>query len=572
VRAAFGWRLAAAGPNDGSSTDEAEERHVTAGVRVLLALTALVVTFVDPSEPSRFVSLTYIVLVLYFGYAVVLYVAARRDAVLSRPLHGLLPLIDVATCAALIALSGGSNSIYFILFVFGILISSFHGGFAYGVAVTSLAAIFFVVVGYTSRPSGADFDLNRFLLRAGSLPLLGYLIAYRGGYELHLRRRLGLLREMLAVSNPRFGPNRMLARALARLRAFYDADLAAAVLPQASGDGYRLHTSTRGTAGTASEPEPLPEGFARALLAFGPDEIVCYRPDRRRRPLVVVKAKVRARETPADARPYEDVAGLLGTRAFMTVPLPTRGASSGRLYVCARKPRFDARDSEFLSQVAEQLMSSLAHVELVERMATRAAEDERQRIALDIHDRIIQPHIGLQIGLASVEQLVSNETGAATLPVVRDRLRALGDLTMQGIADLRGYVQGLRDGLSPTRNLPDSVRRFAARFHEATGVQVLVDVPDDLSMDDRLAAEIFSMVSEAVSNVRRHTAAPGAHVSIRKTADRIVLRVENAPDSDHAAAGFVPRSIAQRAAAINGTATVEFGDGRNTAVVVEIPL
>ena len=92
-----------------------------------------------------------------------------------------------------------SNSIYFVLFFFPVLAASFRLGFGAGMAVTSVSTVLFVVAGYAWRLPGPDFDLNRLLLRAAALPLLGYLIAYRGGFELRLKRQLHLLRDIAAL-------------------------------------------------------------------------------------------------------------------------------------------------------------------------------------------------------------------------------------------------------------------------------------------------------------------------------------------------------------------------------------
>lgn len=527
---------------------EADERRMTAGIRVLLSGTVLAATAIDPSEPSRFAAFTYAALALYLGYAVLVYAVVRSERPLSHRLEQALPIIDVGSYAALIGLSGGSNSIYFVLFFFGILTASFRGGLGDGVMVTAISVALFAVVGYMSRPPDPDFDLNRFLVRLVTLPVLGYLIAYRGGYERRLRRRLALLREISVLSNPRFGPHRMLVRALDRLRAFFDGDLALAILPLPGG-GHEVRMVTRQSAGTVPDPQPLPQSMGECLLGFGHDEVVCVPPGASR----------------------DAVADRLGAPAYLTVPLRMPASAPGRLYVAGTAPRFAPGDGDFLLQAADQIMPALAHVTLIERMATQAADDERRRIALDLHDRIIQPHLGLQIGLSAAEQLAAS-SAPDVLPAVRDRLHRLSELAALGMADLRGYMSDLHGEPRARGGLPDALRRFAARFQDATGIQVTVQCEDDLSIDERLAAEVFSMASEGVSNVRRHTNAPAARVLIRRSDEHLVLRVENAGDPDAPAAPFVPRSIAGRAAAANGTVKVESHPLQGTAVIVDIPL
>jgi len=545
---------------------------MTAGIRLTLAATALAATVIDPGEPSQFVPQTYAALVLYLGYAALLYLAARRQHVrLSPTLTHMLPLIDVAAYGALIGLSGGSNSIYFVLFFFGILIASFRGGLEYGVAITAVSVLLFVTVGYLSRPVDSEFDLNRFLLRSGSLLVLGYLIAYRGGYEQQLRRRLELLRDLSLISNPRFGPDRMLSRSLDHLCAFYNAELCLAVVLGPGEGEPRLLTATAGT--PAPAPQLVPPAFSTSLLAMSPNEIACVDATGTRRRLLATPGMPERGWQPADGGQYEQVSDLLGQPAYMSVPLRAAGRDRGRLFIGARTSRYSPADCEFLLQATDQVMPALAHVELVERMATRATDDERRRIALDLHDRIIQPHIGLQLGIQAIEESASGAT-EATIPMLRTRLRALGELAAQGLADLRGYVHTLRYGTRPGDGpgLVDSLRRFAGRYQEATGIQVSIETKSDVWVGERLASEVFSMVSEAVSNVRRHTSATTVSIRLERRGERLLLRIENPEDPGSPCTPFVPQSLTQRAAAVSGALEVHSGSGRTTAVLIEIPL
>src|SRR4030095_4996489 len=94
---------------------------------------------------------------------------------------------------------------------------------------------------------------------------------------------------------------------------------------------------------------------------------------------------------------------LLDAKSLVTVPLRHRNQTIGRLYLTAQRRRaFDITDVEFLIQVTDYLMPVIDSIRLVDRLAAEAAEEERKRIARDIHDSIIQPYIGLQMGLAGL--------------------------------------------------------------------------------------------------------------------------------------------------------------------------
>ena len=115
------------------------------------------------------------------------------------------------------------------------------------------------------------------------------------------------------------------------------------------------------------------------------------------------------------------------------------------------------------------------------------------------------------------------------------------------------------------------VRRFASRFSEVTGIAVDVQAEEDLVVEDRLAAEAFQMVAEGLSNVRRHTQSPLARVALALRNGALRLRIENFAGPE-TCPEFTPRSIAERAAALGGAATVLADVGGATVVQVEVPL
>ncbi len=168
-------------------------------------------------------------------------------------------------------------------------------------------------------------------------------------------------------------------------------------------------------------------------------------------------------------------------------------------------------------------MPVLDNIVLVDRMATRAAEEEKQRIAPDIHDRIIQPYIGLQLGITSIRELFDLAPRDNQLQILQERVSRLQTLAATGIADLRQYVQRLKYREGTNGGFVAGLQRFASRFSEATGIEVEIKAAEGFHVNDRLAAEIFSMLAEALSNIRRHTRA----IDLSTAGERLVVMVAN---------------------------------------------
>jgi signal transduction histidine kinase len=433
--------------------------------------------------------------------------------------------------------------------------------------------VLFFSVGMVLTAGYQEFGFRHAAVGPAALVVLGYLTASFGGFEITLKRRLALLKDVSRLANPRFGVDRTIGLVVERLRAFYDADACLLVMAEPGG-GYRLRRADRQDPEKAVRAEMLPDELGRMLLALPNHHAVIYGGKRQDwqcwHPGVNVETIDLERGTriPTDKESLEALAAIFEATAFITVPWCHPSMAHSRLYITARRRRvFDPSDVDFLLQVSEQTMPCLHNIKLVDQLASNAAEAERQRIALDLHDGVIQPYIGLQIGLAAIRQKLA--WGDADVKHEIDRLL---ELTKDEIMQLRSMVQSLKHGGEAVGELLPSLRRFACKFADATGIQVHIEATHQLLVNDRLASEVFHLVTEGLSNVRRHTQAET--VEIRLAQEQGYLRVHIANDNPKGKAfvPFMPRSITARGTALGGRVHVESRNHSGTIVMIEIPL
>jgi len=538
-------------------------------MRLVLAVSALVIVYLDPAEPDRLIHVTYAALILYTLYSAALYaLRVRSDS--WRP-AAWVTWADVFSYLVLVSLSSGTNSIFFFFFLFSIIEASFRRGLRLGLSVTVVSATLFTVVGYLSTPPEPAFELNRFLLRPIYLVVLGYMIAYWGEAELRLKRRLALLKEVNTLSNPRFGVAHTVATMMKRVRAFYDADACLLVLGGARDAGEFQLSRVERAHGEEVTPEQIPAALAQQFFTL-PDELaVVYnvRPWPWQRPESCYYAYDLARGERADRGLGESraLAVMLEAPAFVSLPLHHRGRAVGRLFLTGRRGAFAPEDVDFLAQVVEHVMPVLTNVRLLDQLATKAAEQERLRIARDLHDSVIQPYIGLQYKLAAIRRKL--DAGAAD---VRPDIEHLFDVTASEVSGLRRYVGGLKGGGEGRDDLAAALGRYTEQFQENYGIDVRLDIRGRVGVTDRLAAELIQMVHEGLRNVWKHTEAPRAAVTLESKGGNVLLSIEN---DGAAGAPFTPRSITERAEALGGRALVGVetdGGGGRTAVRVRIPL
>jgi len=270
----------------------------------------------------------------------------------------------------------------------------------------------------------------------------------------------------------------------------------------------------------------------------------------------------------SDEQLGEAVAVMLDARAFITVPLSSPLMVGGRLYLATHTHNaFDASDADFLLQVIEHTMPVLHNIILVDQLASDAADAERQRIALDFHDGVIQPYIGLQMGLEAVRQKLS--WGEAD---VRPDIEHLLHLTKDEIMQLRRVIQGLKTGGERIDGLVPAIQRFTHKFSAATGIQVELEATNAPHVNDRLAAEVFYIVTEGLSNIRRHSQAATASITLAQQDGCLIVEIGNDGVDGGTFCGFSPRSITERTTALGGRVRVERQGQTHAAVITEIPL
>lgn len=547
---------------------DARHDRVIAVIRLVLAMLALLVTYYDDVQDVRHGAAIDVVLALYIVYSTVLVILVRYRPFLSSVTAY---WIDVGWYMVLLGVGGGANNVFFffLLICLSILVASFQDGFRAGCRITCISVVLFTLAGLGMGHAEPGFALNHFLLWPVGLGVFGIMVAYWGGSELTFKRRLALLKDISTLANPRFGIDRTLGVFLERLRVFYDADICLLIMGDQTTDECSLRRADRHNPQAAERAESIPEGML-ALLALPADQALIFHDSPRCWQRWSPRAGVHAYDvtTGKGVTLPSQTTGILDAASCITVPLHFHGKMIGRLYLTApRRHTFGVSDVHFLLQGLDHTMPIIDNIRLVDRLASDAAETERQRIAHDIHDNIIQPNVALQLGLMAVlRRCADGKTD------VRNDLEQLLAQVNAELVDMRRYVRGLSQGRRYKDSLLPAVQRFAQKFTAATGIVVHVETTADVCINDRLAAEAFQMVAEGLSNVRRHTDSTWVTMSLACCNGSFLLRIENDDAAGTAVLPFSPRSITERAVALGGQIHVRRTEDARVVVIVDIPL
>lgn len=529
-----------------AGTDALDARAVSV-MRCLLVLSTLLIVVFDPVG-ERFSPPLYAALVGYAAYSVALCIVllGGGSPVPERAHYWL----DLAAFAAIVALAERSHTggVFHHLFLFVILVAAFTRGLGEGLLVTFCAAALLITACMAAGPAATEFD--ELVARPVLLMVLGYMISVWGGHELALRRRLRLLKEIASPANARLGIDHAVAQTLERVRDHFSSADCLLVCRRGEGAEYVMYRAQ-------AQPRALTAQAAGALLALpGTRSIVWSR-----------AARI---EEPELRRACERLANLTESSSFVSVPYRQLQSLRGRLFVTGER-RFGAGEAEFLEQVVEQLAATIDNLALMDTVMGKAAQLERARISRDIHDTTVQPYIGLKLALEALCRRLPQDSP------VRGQVEELVQMSDAVVEDLRGYVARLRghegdDARWPGEHLLAGLREHLERYRSFYGIDMQLRSEAPVQLSDRVAAEAYQIVCEALSNIHRHTVAKQGYVSIRCNRERLAIEVANECRPHAAAAAFTPRSIAERAAALGGTTEVLLAERGYDVVRVAIPL
>ena len=548
--------------------------RLIAGMRVVLGTSALLVILID-GKPLQVP--IYLTLILYSLYGLLVYnLSVRRNPLVA---HKIIPWLDLLWYVPLIAFAGKSNSLFYYFFFFAIIVASFNWGLSQGLRLTLASVVIYTAVSIFGSPDKTAIDLNYILLASIGLLIFGYIIARWGGYHTELKNRLKLLKEVTIFSNPRFGIDRTIKAILESIRAFYDAEACLLVIPgkAAEAESYQMYRVVRGIHPSRSAPPEIGGEAAAQFLSPSLDYAVVYQKTNTSQTRYFdLKTQLFSESNSASS---DKLAGMLEAQRYLSIPVYYRHQAVGRVYIIDGPNRFDSSDMDFMLQLMDHVTPVMENIRLIDNLASDAAEQERRRIAHDIHDSVIQPYLGLQFGLSALDQKL--EAGNTA---IRGNVQELLELTNHELAELRRFVWGLKASEERTDILLPAIERYAERFSLVTGIKVDVAAYGKIKVNDRLAAELFQIVAEGLSNVRRHAFCRDARVEISCKESSLLLQIKNSrPRSGANADGervdghdgvksFRPHSIAERAASLGGDIQVFVDDKDYTVVSVGIPL
>jgi signal transduction histidine kinase len=196
----------------------------------------------------------------------------------------------------------------------------------------------------------------------------------------------------------------------------------------------------------------------------------------------------------------------------------------------------------------------------------RAIDEDRSRIARELHDGVIQTLYAAALQL----QLRMDAVPDALLRTIQQTTAEI----REAIQDIQQYVYDLEPSLVTLGGLAASLKQLALEFESSSGIPVTLAIePGAAAALEPVGTDIMQIVREALSNVRRHARAGRAELTVRQAAGATVLEVRDdgtgfSPESAH---GLGLRNLRTRARQLGGKIDLNSEPGKGSLVRLVLP-
>jgi len=291
---------------------------------------------------------------------------------------------------------------------------------------------------------------------------------------------------------------------------------------------------------------------------------------------------------------YPELVSAEGLKAFISVPLRAKDKVLGVITVASHTARsFTSNDLHLLYSIGDQLGVAIEQARLTERLRKArerlrklarqnlvAEEEERRRIARELHDETSQALSGLALQLQALIDMA--EMSGKESPEFIAKLKKVQTLTVQVHTEVSRLIADLRPALLDTLGLVPAVRQYAESRLHPLGISVSVETKGTVRrLSPELEAGLFRVAQGVIGNIAQHSRAKNAAVLLEYQPNELLIRISDdgqgfnvaeITDVEESGRGRGLFSMRERIGFLGGTSAVESQAGRGTTVWARVPL
>lgn len=207
-----------------------------------------------------------------------------------------------------------------------------------------------------------------------------------------------------------------------------------------------------------------------------------------------------------------------------------------------------------------------------------AQEEERKRIARELHDETSQALTTVVINLELLERLLPPDSGR-----IKERLAAVRDLVLMTLEETRRLIHDLRPTILDDLGLVPAIRWYAKSKLESEGIKVAYQMAEECceEVSPEIRTALFRIAQEAMTNILRHARAKNVRIGLCREGKEVRLCLEDdglgfdegeLARSDPRGRGMGLFGMKERASLLGGEVKIQSNPGCGARVLVRIPL
>jgi len=279
------------------------------------------------------------------------------------------------------------------------------------------------------------------------------------------------------------------------------------------------------------------------------------------------------------------------TNRHVTVPLRTSERTLGLMnFVVPPRRGLVPRELEMLSAIGFQVGMAIERTRLYEEVLAKEAvrtellekiisaqEDERRRIARELHDEAGQALTALILNLEMAEESLPDASSK-----IREQLHHLRELAEHTLGEIRKLIYDLRPTILDDLGLNAAIRWYLKNAVEPRGISVELEMPQsDRRLPHHVETAIFRIIQEALNNVVKHAQASKVHVAVHYNQTEVRVSVSDDGKGFNVGAvlarsdggrGVGLLGMQERASLLGGKFSIVSAPGRGTRVELVLPL
>ncbi len=291
---------------------------------------------------------------------------------------------------------------------------------------------------------------------------------------------------------------------------------------------------------------------------------------------------------------HPDLVSSEGIKGFVSIPLKAKDKVVGVMNVASHVAgRFGADDVSLLNSIGDYLGTTIEQARLYERLARvgeryrvllqhalTAQEQERKRIARELHDETSQALTSLTLSLQAI-------IGVAEMKGIGDaefmeKLKTTQAYAVHAGNEIVKLMKELRHTLLDELGLPAAIHRYAKDTLQAQGINVSVEfIGTDQRFQPEVEVTLFRIAQGAIGNILEHSEAKNVSIKLECTVRECVLNIKDDGKGfnvskltrvDPSGRGAGLFTMRERTSLVGGTGYVESKPGQGTKIIAKVPL